>query len=269
MSGMASSRKSALAHGDTSLLWHEAVYHPTQALSDARLRPAHHSLLLALARLTAPHVWGERDFYQYGDVGHAVPFTEASVLRQARMGAQALPRYRQDLAQWGYLRYRQRPGYPSTYDVLTFDEASESGAFVPVPGLVADDYNLKPGHLAAYLALACVAEQLRLDELPDNAGLEAWEMPMFGARCVLRGKQLDRMAGFRHSTTRSRYLTELVNAGHVNVIQKGKKQRPGKYRLLSNEAADEALRAFLREADERWWQQYEAGELPYQQEGAT
>jgi hypothetical protein len=257
-------------HADQRLQWYDAIWYPTRPLHDPRVRPGHHALLLGLHRLTAPYVLGERDFYEYGDDGHAVPFVESVVLRRARIGVQALPRYRLDLTRWGYVRYRQRPGYPSLYDVVAHADVSEPGLYFPVPLMVCEDFTLKPGHIAAYLALAYAAEQLRHEELPSNAGeLEAWETPMYGSRCVLRGKELDRYAGFRHSTTRGRYLNELVYTGHVNVIQKGKKQRPGKYRLLSNEAADEALRAFLREADERWWQQYEAGELPYQQEGAT
>jgi hypothetical protein len=252
------------------LQWCDSVWFPTRPLQDPRFRPGHHSLLLALHRLTAPHVWGERDFYEFGDVGHAAAFTEAQVLHQARLGVQALPRYRLDLARWGYLRYRQRAGFPSLYDVIAHADVSEPGWFFPVPVMVTDDYTLRPGHLACYLALTYAAEQRRLDELPENAGdLATWETSVYGTRCVLRGKELDGYAGFRHSATRNRYLRDLIHLGHAQIAHKAQKHLPGTYRLLSNEAADHELRGHLKEQDERWWQQYEAGELPHQPEGAT
>lgn len=250
--------------------WFDSISYPVQPLLDPRFRPAHHSLLLALHRLTAADRWGEREWHEYGDERHAVPFTEALVLRQARLGVQALPSYRLDLAQWGYLRYRVRPGHPSLYDVVSFDDVSEPGLFFPIPVMVCDDYSLKPGHLAAYLALAHVAEQRRLDELPEDAAdLEVWENPMYGSRCELRGKELDGYAGFRHSATRGRYLRELIHLGHAQIAQKAQKHLPSTSRLLSNEAADQALRVHLKEQEERWWKRYQAGELPQKREEAT
>lgn len=251
------------------LLWYEPVWLPTRPLQDPRIKPGHIALLSALHRLTAADRSGEREWSAYGEIGHALPFTEAQVLLRARLGVPALPRYRLDLAQWGYLRYRVRPGYPSLYDIVAFDDVFEPGLFFPIPVMACDDFNLKPGHLAAYLALAYAAEQRRLEELPDNADLEVWEAPMYGSRCVLRGKQLDGMAGFRHSATRKGYLRELIHLGHAQMAHKAQKHLPSTYRLLSNEAADHALRANLKEQDERWWRRYEAGELPYQQPGAT
>jgi hypothetical protein len=211
-----------------------------------------------------------REWYEFGDDGHAVPFREGQVLRHARFGNEALPRYRVELQQWGYVRYRRRPGYASSYDIVTIDDDTDVDEFFPVPAMVCDDFSLRPGDLAAYVSLAYAAEQRRVEELPDNIGdLEGSETPMYGSLCVLHGKQLDAYAGFRHSTTRNRYLNELVHLGHAQIAQKVQKHLPSTYRLRSNEAADHALRTHLKEQEERWWQQYEAGELPYQQEGAT
>jgi hypothetical protein len=250
--------------------WYETVHYPSQPLLDPRFRPAHHSLLLALHRLTASDRSGEREWHEYGDERHAVAFSEAQVLHHARLGVQALPRYRRDLQQWGVLRYRVRPGYPSLYDIVAFENVFEPGLFFPIPVMVCDDQGLRPGHLAAYLALAYAAEQRRLEQLPENAGdLETWELPMYGSRCVLRGRQLDGMAGFRHSATRNRYVRELVHLGHAQIAHKAQKHLPSTYRLLSNDAADRALRVHLKEQDERWWQQYQAGELPHQQADTT
>ena len=136
--------------------------------------------------------------------------------------------------------------------------------------MVTDDFTLKPGHLAAYLALAHAAEQRRIDELPDNIGdLDGWEFASYGHRCGLRGRDLDRAAGFRHSTTRNRYLTELVQTGHITVEQKGHQQQPTRYRLLTSQAADQAQRAYYRQQHERWGQQQTSGERDHQAEEAT
>jgi hypothetical protein len=227
-------------------------------------------LLLALHCLTATDGSGEREWSAYGEIGHALPFTEAAVLRYARFGDEALYRYRLDLARWGFLRYRQQPGHPSLYDIVTIEDEMDVEEFFPVPAMISDDDTLKPGHLAAYLVLAHAAEQRRLDELPDNIGdLDGWEFASYGHRCDLRGRDLDRAAGFRHSTTRNRYLDDLVRIGHLIVLQRGRQQQPTAYRLLTNEAADEAQRAFYRTQHERWLQQQESGELEHQPGEAT
>jgi hypothetical protein len=227
-------------------------------------------LFLGLQRLTSDRWSLQRQTHRFGDEGHAIALSEGQVLRQARLGQEALARYRLDLARWGFLRYRQRPGQPSLYDIVTIDDDMDINGFFPMPAMVCDDFGLRPGDLAAYVSLAYAAEQRRVEELPDNIGdLEAWEAPSYGTRCVLHGKQLDAYAGFRHSTTRTRYLRNLIHLGHAQIAHKAQKHLPSTYRLLSNEAAGRALRAFLKEQDERWWQQYEAGELPHQQKGAT
>jgi hypothetical protein len=255
---------------DSPPQWFEAISYPTRPLLDPRFRPGHHSLLLALHRLTADDRSGEREWHEYGDALHALPFTEAAVLRYARFGDEALGRYRLDLARWGFLRYRQRPGHPSLYDIVTIEDASDIGAFFPIPVLVIDDFTLKPGHLGAYLALAHAAEQRRVSELPNNIGdLNGWEFPAYGHRCDLRVRDLDRAAGFRHSTTRNRYLVELVQTGHITVEQKGHQLQPTRYRLPTNQAADKAQRVFYRQQHEQWEQQQMSGERDRRPEGAT
>jgi hypothetical protein len=255
---------------DSPLQWFEAIWFPTRPLLDPRFRPGHHSLLLAVLRLTASHASVDRAWSEYGDERHALPFAEAAVLRYARFGDEALARYRLDLARWGFLRYRQRPGHASSYDIVAIDDDTDIDKFFPVPAMVTDDFALKPGHVAAYLALAHAAEERRLRELPENIGdFDGWEFPAYGHRCDLRGRDLDRAAGYRHSTTRNRYLTELVQTGHITVEKKGHQQQPSRYRLLTNEAADQAQRDVYRQSHERWEQQQTFGERDHQAEEAT
>jgi hypothetical protein len=227
-------------------------------------------LLLGLVRLTAADRSGEREWHEFGSDEHALPFTEDEVLRHARFRDEALYRYRLDLQRWGYVVYRHRPGSPSLYDIVTITDDTDFDAFFPVPAMICDDLSLRPGHIAAHLALAAAAERRRQSELPDNIGdLDGWEFPAYGHRCDLRGRDLDRAAGFRHSTTRNRYLDDLVHTGHVTVLQRGRQQQPTKYTLLTNQAADKAQRAFYRQQHERWARQQMKGELDYQPEEAT
>jgi hypothetical protein len=77
------------------------------------------------------------------------------------------------------------------------------------------------------------------------------------------GTRLDGLAGFTHSSQRNRYLNDLVLFGHIRSA--GKRGRADRYELLTNMAAEQALREFLREDEARWWREYEADELPFQQ----
>jgi hypothetical protein len=269
MSGMGSSRQFAAADGDAALLWHEPVWLPTRPLQDPRVKPGHISLLSALHRLTAADRSGEREWHEFGDELHALPFTEAVVLRYARFGDEALVRYRRDLQRWGYIRYETRPGRASLYDIVTISDDMGTGEFLPVPAMVCDDLSLRPGHIAAYVALAHAAEERRLRELPDIGDLDGWEFPAYGYRCALRGRDLDRAAGFRHSTTRNQYLVELVQTGHISVEKKGHQYQSIRYRLLTNQAADQAQRDAYRQQHEQWEQQQMSGERDHQTEGAT
>jgi hypothetical protein len=229
-------------------------------MTDRRLRPSHHALLFAVIRIFWDHHCEYEDTVLPGDAFH-FEIPEADLRAASRIrNPQSLDRHRRGLATWRYLTYRQQPGRPSLYSLTTrsYDHSDFTMRF-PVPTLIADDHNLTPSAVAAYLALAhaahCQHDWTRSDSL------EYWEEPTYAATCSLLGTELDRYAGFGHTNQRTRYLAELAQAGHIKTLRRPHYSQKGEFLLLGNGAADQAHRQALKEDADRPLRRNEDQEL--------
>lgn len=240
--------------------WEDPLWYPNVAITDRRFRPSHHALLFAVIRIFWDNMCEYEDTVLPGEPFH-FEINEADLKKVSRIrNPQSLDRHRSGLVTWRYLTYRQQSGRPSLYSLTTRSyDHNDWNMRYPVPTLIADDHNLTPSAVAAYLALAYAAHHQH-DWTRDDS-LEYWEEPTYATTCRLLGPELDEYAGFGHTSQRTRYMTELARAGHVRVAQKAHYAQKGDYVLLANEAADQAHRQALKEDHERMTSRYEEEDL--------
>ncbi len=182
-----------------------------------------------------------------GDPNRGFPLSTARAMHLAHFRDEAsLRRYRKDLAVWSYIHFTAIRGRHTIYDVPSTEAGDfDFDAHTAIPRQFVADERLKPGHIAAYVALAAMAEEVRQTEWLRSDPAYADDAPTYATHCEATNRHIDELAGFSHSTQRNRYLDGLAEMRHLRVVRKPSRGRRGRFELLTNIAAEQALSIHL------------------------
>ena len=108
-----------------------------------------------------------------------LPVTRSRLLELAGFGdADTLVRYRDDVAQFGYLEFTARSGLPSTYGIVSHWATNfDYHAHVAVPVAISRDTRLSPQAKALYAAFSVAAEYERQGDWPRQPDGNAHPLP--------------------------------------------------------------------------------------------
>ncbi len=220
--------------------WWDWAWLPIRAVEDPRTKPGHIALLLALR--TAEVEFNELDDMDGGNfvTGQVyLPVTRSRLLELAGFGdADTLVRYRDDVAQFGYLEFTARSGLPSTYGIVSHWATNfDYHAHVAVPVAISRDTRLSPQAKALYAAFSVAAEYERQGDWPRQPDGNAHPAaPMYPQRCHYVDRHIRDLVGFRRQDQLRRYGNELKTADHLRIDPGRASQNVAE--LLTSQAAE-------------------------------
>ncbi len=220
--------------GHEPLEWFTPVAFPRSAARDTRTSPGDLALLLALHASCT--------FCESCDCS----VSNDRVLQLTGLRSpKALYGHRRNLERWGYVAIRPITGMPTEYGCPLLAGLEDE---VAIPAIVALEHRTRPGHIACYLALSVLAEDVRRSEWPthrdpaqrvDPEGRRTLP-PLFPTHTEATNRRVMRFAGFSGLRQLYRYRRDLAEWGLLEWTT-----RPGRaaiYALTASATAEQELK---------------------------